>query len=200
MERLLVVLERARHYGFLGPGPVDVHVAHARGFAAAAGAPPRRFVDLGAGGGVPGLPLACTWSSADGVLVDSSERRTAFLAEALEELELGDRVVVVRGRAEDLGRDPGLRETAELVVARGFGPPPVTAECAAPFLRVGGTLVVSEPPEGPSRWDTAGLAKLGLEARDTAAAAFRFFTALQRSPCPQTYPRRSGIPRKRPLW
>jgi 16S rRNA (guanine527-N7)-methyltransferase len=201
---LLEVLEAARGYGFLGPGPVEVHIDHAEGFAAAwsdgAGEGPGRFADLGSGGGVPGLVLALRWPGAAGVLVDANERRTGFLSEAVASLGLGERVGVVRARAEDVGRDPAHRGSYDLVVARGFGPPPVTAECAAPLLRVGGRLVVSEPPEDAARWDADGLAGLGMVAARVAVVGARYQVLVQQSLAAERYPRRVGVPSKRPLW
>ena len=195
------VLEEARGYGFLGPGPVDTHIAHAEGFAAAfADMVPGRVVDLGSGGGVPGLVLAARWPACEFVLVDANERRTAFLADAVVRLDVASRVTVVRERAEVVGRDPRHRAAYDAVVARGFGPPAVTAECAAPLLSVGGRLVVSEPPDEVIRWDATGLEALGMVLGPVVTAGARFQVVMQGSLCPDRYPRRVGIPGKRPLW
>jgi 16S rRNA (guanine527-N7)-methyltransferase len=91
------------------------------------------------------------------------------------------------------------------VVVRSFGPPAVTAECGAPFLRVGGLLVVSEPPaeEGKAleeRWPADGLAPLGLEPAERWTEPFTYHASRQVTPCPDRYPRRVGIPTKRPLF
>jgi 16S rRNA (guanine527-N7)-methyltransferase len=195
------VLEEARAVGFLGPGPVTEHIEHAEGFVRARNAPaPALAVDLGSGGGVPGLVLAARWPDCAIVLVDASERRTAFLRGAIERLRYA-RVSVRRDRAEVAGRDPALRGRADLVVARGFGPPAVTAECAAPLLRVGGRAIVSDPPDdGDSRWPAAGLAKLGLRARRQIRVPASFRVLDQVSLCPDRFPRRVGIPAKRPLF
>ena len=94
-----------------------------------------------------------------------------------------------------------MRAAFDLVVARSFGPPAVVAECAAPFLRVGGRLAVSEPPTGEDRWPPAPLAELGLEAterRDVGGAHVQLLR--QTAPCPDRYPRRTGVPTKRPLF
>lgn len=201
-DELLAVLEQARAYGFLGPGPVEAHIVHAEGFAAAfaAGDGPGRWVDLGSGGGVPGLVLAGVWPESTGALVDANERRTGFLREAVAALGMGERVSVVRGRAEEVGRDAAHRGVYDAVFARGFGPPPVTAECAAPLLRVSGCLVVSEPPEDAGRWDTEGLAAVGLALGDVVNAGSRYQVLRQVAACSERYPRRVGVPGKRPLW
>lgn len=196
-------LERSREVGFLGPGPVDAHVEHALGFAEVVGEPPASVVDLGSGGGVPGLVLAAVWPDTRFVLLDSMERRTAFLGEAVQGLGWDGRVEVVRTRAEVAGRDDTFRGWHDVVVSRSFGPPAVTAECAAPLLRVGGRLVVSEPPEqAGERWPADGLATLGLGTpqRLTAENGAGYVVLVQEAPCSVKFPRREGVPTKRPLW
>ena len=201
--QLLAVLEQARRLGYLGPGPVEDHVKHGYGFVAAAGGDQRGLVvDLGSGGGVPGMILALAWPEATLVLLDASERRTQFLIAAVRQLELGPpRVNVVRGRAEAVGRQGRWRRSADLVVARGFGGPAVVAECAAPLLRVGGRLIVSEPPdEREGRWPMAGLGQLGLSSTGTVCGGGFWYQILsQVEPCPERFPRRPGIPAKRAL-
>jgi 16S rRNA (guanine527-N7)-methyltransferase len=169
-------------------------------FASLVPEPPGRAVDLGSGGGIPGLVLAVHWPTAHWVLLDANERRIAFLRQAVAALGVGDRVDVVAGRAEVVARSPSYRATADLVVARSFAPPAVTAECAAPLLHVGGALVVAEPPGGaPDRWPAAGLALVGLMA-DGHVVDPSLQRLRQSSPCPDRYPRRPGIPAKRPLF
>src|SRR3546814_3548101 len=91
-------------------------------------------------------------------------KRCAFLREAVEALGADERVEVVEGRAEEIGRGE-MRRVVDAVIARSFGPPAATAECAAPLLRAGGLLVVSEPPEALDRWPEDGLAMLGMAPR-----------------------------------
>lgn len=88
------------------------------------------------------------------------------------------------------------------MVARLFGPSAVTAECAAPLLETGGVLIVSEPPtEAVGRWSSSGLAELGLAwVTVVAGEAGRFAVLRQVEPCPERFPRRTGIPAKRPLF
>jgi len=85
-------------------------------------------VDLGSGGGVPGLVLAAVWTGSTVYLIETMGRRAAFLSRSVGTLDL-NLVHVIPGRAEEAGRDPALRGTFDLVTARGFGPPAVTAEC-----------------------------------------------------------------------
>jgi 16S rRNA (guanine527-N7)-methyltransferase len=206
---LLEVLERARDRGFLGPGEVSRHLDHSLGFAEVArsvlGAPPTRLADLGTGGGVPGLVLAVAWPETDIVLVESSVRRADALRADAEALGL-DRVRVLEGRAEEQAHDRECREQFDLVTARSFGPPPVTAEIAAGFVSVGGIVLVSEPP-GPhdrgtgDRWPEAPLEGLGLDPPHFSTARGAHYVWLRKTrPTPADRPRQRGRAAKRPLW
>jgi 16S rRNA (guanine527-N7)-methyltransferase len=164
LSTLVSLLTESKRLGFLGPGAVEHHVEHAGAFLAAVTSPPARLLDLGSGGGVPGLVLATAWTTTSCTLLDSQLRRVRFLEHAIEALGLADRVAVVHGRAEELARVVGHRGTYDLVTARSFGVPAITAECGAGFLVAGGALVVSEPPElDDARWPAGGLAALGLQ-------------------------------------
>lgn len=163
-----------------------------------------RVLDLGSGGGVPGLVLAWACPEAELVLLDSNQRRTEFLAETVSAQGRFSNVEVCRGRAEEAGRDGSLRGSFDTVLARGFGPPATTSECGAPFLRQGGLLIVSEPPPSaePSRprWDER-VSILGLGLPETVVRGGFGFT---RIPCEgltsDRFPRRNGMPSKRPLF
>jgi len=197
------VLELQRRRDVVGREPAAALRAHSAGYAAALGATPDVVVDLGSGGGVPGLVLAVGhWPAARITLLDSSQRRCTYLELCVADLDLGDRVDVLWARAEETGRDPARRGVADAVVARSFGPPAATAECAAPLLRPGGALVVSEPPGGAGdRWDAAGLRELGLERETTEVVEGATFTRLRQvEACPDAYPRRPGLPARRPLF
>jgi hypothetical protein len=197
---LVAVLGRAQRRGLLGPAPVTEHVRHAGAFLHLD--PPQLALDLGSGAGIPGLVLALAWPDSRWLLLDAGERRVAHLEEAVAELALADRVDVRHQRAEAAGRDPGLRARFDLVVARAFGAPPVVAECGGPFLRVGGRLAVSEPPDGTAdRWNDDGLASLGLRRGIRLTGSGAGVQVLERViACPDRFPRRMGIPAKRPLW
>lgn len=202
-EALVRVLDEGRRRGLLGPGPIEAQIDHAVALGVAVGeSEPGMALDLGTGGGIPGLVLALGFPRTRWVLLDSRGRSVAFVAEALGLLGLDARVTVLEGRAEDVGRNPDHRAQYDLVVARGFGPPPVTAECAAPLLRVGGRLIVSEPPGGdPDRWPSESLAQLGLRVhRPDLHQQVAVAVLEQVELAPSTYPRRSGVPAKRPLF
>lgn len=200
-EELFQLLAAARQDHFLGPGDVSNQIEHSLGFATLIPDPPRLAVDLGSGGGIPGLVLAHLWPASNWILLDANVRRTGFLRQAVTALRLGDRVEVLVQRAEVTGQDRARRATADLVVARGFGPPAVVAECAAPLLCLGGALVVAEPPGGaPDRWPAAGLELLGLVQDGHAVAPVALQRLRQVVLCSDRYPRRVGVPIKRPLF
>jgi 16S rRNA (guanine527-N7)-methyltransferase len=205
--RLEPILVTGRNEGFFGPGPLVTHLevaaSLATAWAAVAGErQPTRGLDLGTGGGMPGLALSLAWPTSEWVLLDSQARRCVFARAAVTSLALTDRVEVVQVRAEDAGRDEALRGAFELVSARGFGSPAVVAECSAPFLQVGGVVVVSDPAAAGQRWLDRELRRVGLEfAGSSPEGSARPWTALRQvAPCPDAYPRRVGIPAKRPLW
>ncbi len=213
------ILEEARAAGFLGPGPVDTHLRHAEGFVAVCrhlwpDPTPPVLLDLGSGGGLPGLVVATHWPEATLVLLDAQGRRTTFLSGAVRRLHFEARVSIRQDRAEAAGRDPALRGNFDGVLARSFGRPAVVAECAAPLLKVGGWLVVSEPPDDspdersePSpdphmaaRWPAEPLRQLGLVPDRLVHEEFGYQTLRQADPCPDRFPRRDGVPAKRPLF
>lgn len=207
--RLDEILERSRSIGFLGPGPLYTHLRNALGFSEAV--PQKSSVlDLGAGGGVPGLPLLVDRGDLSVTLVDASRRRTEFLEDATERLarvdpSIEERVRVVRGRAEELASCVEYRGCFDAVVSRSFGPPAVTAECARPFLRTGGVLVVSEPPDlsavTDERWPDGPLSELGMRfdrAYRCQGSGYAVLEAL--GECPVLLPRRTGVAARRPIY
>jgi 16S rRNA (guanine527-N7)-methyltransferase len=192
-------LAEARALGFLGDGPLEVHERSAAAFAEVIGDLPSgaRALDLGSGGGVPGLLLASWYPDVRWTLLDKHRRRTSFLARAVATLGWAGRVEVVREAAEVAAHDPAHRGAYDLVVSRSFGPPALTAECAVGFLHVGGRLLVAEPPTpDATRWPEAGVASLGL--RPVAVAATASFE-LTVAPAADT-PRPWRTMERRPCW
>ena len=150
-------------------------------------------IDLGTGGGVPGLVLA-TLTVNRWILVDRGDRRCTFLRWAIRELGIADRVEVQAVDAVSVARGE-LRGRAGLVTARSFAAPGPTVECGAPLLAPDGVLVVSEPPGDDSgagnRWVPEALDQLGI----TDIGGWRYdgagYRALRSSgDCSQQFPRR----------
>ncbi|WP_419842414.1 16S rRNA (guanine(527)-N(7))-methyltransferase RsmG [Candidatus Poriferisodalis sp.] len=201
-ERLHAVLSNAQRQGFLGASDVWSHVQHARAHDAAAQPESgQRWCDLGSGGGIPGLVMALDRPGVAFVLLDRSRRRTDFLKAAAQELELSDRVDVALGDAAELARLPQHRHAYDGIVSRAFGPPSAVAECSAGLLRLGGRLVVSEPPEHDgSRWPAAQIEQLGLRVLATSAGEPAFAVLQSFAAAPADVPRSWKQLRKRPLF
>jgi 16S rRNA (guanine527-N7)-methyltransferase len=164
----------------------------------------RHVADLGAGAGLPGLPLAIALPAATVTLVESNGRKCDFLRRAREACGVANALVVparVEGWADGLGR-------CDLVTARALAPLAVVAEYAAPLLALGGTLVAwrgRREPEGEAA-ATRAADELGLEVRSPVAvtpypgALHRHLHVLVKTgPTPARFPRRAGMARKRPL-
>ena len=203
-----MVLRHSAERGFLGAMPVPDQIDHSLGFCysveSALQRQPRSLVDLGTGGGIPGLVLLSCWPDCRIVLLDANERRTQFLIEETAGWDGRRSHEVVRGRAEEIARDQRFRQQFDVVTSRSFGPPAVTAECAAPLLAIGGVLVVSEPPDGDvgDRWPNDGPAKVGLtvSAQVRFEGRFGYQMLVKEGPTEDRYPRRVGVPTKRPLF
>ncbi|MGB5755516.1 MAG: RsmG family class I SAM-dependent methyltransferase [Acidimicrobiales bacterium] len=193
---LAQVLDRSRAVGFLGPGPVEDHIGHAGRFGRAIGSAECRFADIGAGGGVPGLPMLIAAPGLSAVLIDASRKRCSFLVWAIAELGLAARAEVWCGRAEQIGREARARQAFDAVVARGFGPPAVTLECGAPLLKDGGRLVVSEPPVA-RRWPVEAVASIGLRQIDAEPGVAVFERVGQ---LPPSLPRSTKQLKRSPLF
>lgn len=205
IEWLSSALEESRALGFLGPGPIETHIAHAERYAEAwnqfRSGPPSRALDLGSGGGVPGLVLFDLWGT-DIVLLDSMEKRCRFLRSVISNDAVPRGISVMEGRAEELSREAELANSFDVVVARSFGPPAATAECAVRLLVEGGLLIVSEPPAiaQSTRWPRPGLDRLGLERLTSDDSEGGYVVIEKVRPTPAEFPRRVGLPGKKPLF
>jgi 16S rRNA (guanine527-N7)-methyltransferase len=150
-QALREALASSQRLGMLGARPIEEVIVHATAFTGALVDVEGLVVDLGSGGGVPGLVVATDRPDLTLLLVDRRTSRTDHLARLVRRLGLEDRVTVLCGDALTLA----LPAPASAVVARGFGSPELTARAAGRLLTAGGILVVSEPPDGPDRWQGA---------------------------------------------
>jgi 16S rRNA (guanine527-N7)-methyltransferase len=145
----------------LGRRPIGDVIHHARAFVDALTTTTGTVLDLGSGGGVPGLVIAVDRPDLQVVLVERRQTRADHLVRLVRRLELTDRVSV---RAVDAERLHDELPLVEAVVARSFGGTDVTLRAAAPLLASGGRIVISEPPQrDASRWAPALLERYGLE-------------------------------------
>ncbi len=162
------------------------------------------LADLGAGAGVPGIPLAIALPAAHVTLVEGNRRKCEFMTRVSVELGLSN-VEVVHARAETWLDG---REQADVVTARALAPLDVVAEYAAPLLKLGGALVAWRGQRDPED-EAAGLRAaeiLGLSAAEPLkvepypGALNRYLQVMAKvAATPARFPRRDGVARKRPL-
>ncbi len=164
---LAEALGQAQALGMLGDRPIPEAIEHARSVVRALDGVGGTVVDLGAGGGLPGLVIAHDRPDLRLELIDRRAKRTDFLERVVRRHGLAPRVVVVCADATALvgACSAGDRPLADAAVARGFGPPSVTIRTMTGLVRPGGRLVVTEPPVG-DRWDHALLEELRVARID----------------------------------
>jgi 16S rRNA (guanine527-N7)-methyltransferase len=166
-----------------------------------------RLIDVGSGGGVPGIPLAIAFPRLQVTLLESVGKKAAFLKRAIAELGLVQ-VQVRPRRAEDAARDPTERDGCDLVVARALAPLDVALELCLPFARPGGMVVLPRGSDLDAQL-ASGEAVAGLLAarlRPPLALDLpglppgrSLVVADKLGPTPERFPRRPGIAAKRPL-
>jgi 16S rRNA (guanine527-N7)-methyltransferase len=162
-------LGASQRLGMLGRRPIAEVIDHASAFVQALADVTGTVVDLGSGGGVPGLVIARARLDLRILLVDRRSARTDHLTRLVRRLELGDRVTVVNADVGELEVNP----PADAAVARGFGSPAVTLQAAVRLVRPGGLIVVSEPPEAhPGRWDSRPATVEAMPSSDSRVAVF----------------------------
>lgn len=171
-----------------------------------AGVPPSAsLIDVGSGAGLPGIPLKVARPDIDVTLLEPEARRAAFLELAAQELKLPLRVVVAR--AEDAAMEPSLREQFEIGAARALAPLPVACELTLPFVRFGGKTVLlkgpsvrAEVPDGRAAAHALGGAEPELIDARLAGGERRVIVVVPKTgQTPVEYPRRSGVPQRRPI-
>ena len=162
-----------------------------------------RMADVGTGAGFPGIPIKIYQPNIRLSLLESVGKKTRFLRHIVSELRL-ENVNVINERAEVAARVPEHREQYDFVVARGVARLPVLAEYCLPLLSVGGKFVAYKGREAEAEVEEAGTAleELGgqfekIERNAMDRQALVFVEKIRRTP--DKYPRRPGIPRKRPL-
>ncbi len=169
--------------------------------------PAERMVDVGTGAGFPGLPLKILYPAMRLTLVESVGKKADFCRHVVKKLSL-DSVDIVQERAETLGRIPAHREQYDWAVARAVATLPVLAEYLLPLVRVGGSMLAMKGESAPAEAHTAerALRILGGHLRQLVpvtlpgVAEGRYLVMVDKiAATPDKYPRRVGIPAKRPL-
>jgi len=164
----------------------------------------RRLVDVGSGGGLPGLPLKIAHPDLEVTLIEADQSKAAFLVQAAARLGLRG-VEVVAMRAEDAGQDSRYRESFDVAVARALAPLPTLVELCLPLVMVGGRLLAQKTDrEDAARAERAigvlgGLLEPALPAPSAARGSGIVVTVRKVKPTPAAYPRRPGVPARKPL-
>ncbi|MGH2401094.1 MAG: 16S rRNA (guanine(527)-N(7))-methyltransferase RsmG [Candidatus Limnocylindria bacterium] len=163
---------------------------------------PSRALDLGSGGGVPGIVLALARPDVSWTLVDSVRKKADALRSFASALGIAN-VAVVAERAELLGRDPTHRECHDLLTARACAPLPVLAEYALPLVKLGGAVIAWKGviDDAELAGGHAAARQLGgiQEVRETGIGDRRFVVIRKVDATPDRFPRRPGQAAKRPL-
>lgn len=162
----------------------------------------KRVIDLGSGGGLPGIPLAISFPDVQFVLVEATSKKAKFLAQAVAELALSN-VQVINDRAEALGQDlDNHRQRYDVVTARAVGRLAVLVELAVPLARVGGHVLAIKGGSANSEIKQAKRAMhlLHCHVSNTVKTPTGTVVVIEKlRESPKVYPRRPGEPKRSPL-
>lgn len=165
------------------------------------------LIDVGSGGGLPGVPLAITRPDLKVTLLETTGKKARFLESCVTKLKL-ENTKVLAARAETAGQDKEHRQRFDVVVCRGVGPMPELLEYTLPLLKVGGMLLAMKGPKVAEELEQAGDAMhvLGggeIEVIEAYPPGFEINTVIVRvmkiAQTPKTYPRTPGTPRQFPI-
>ena len=166
---------------------------------------PIRLLDIGAGAGFPSLPMKILFPELDVTIIDSLNKRINFLHLLAEELGLSG-VHFYHGRAEDFAQDKAFRAQFDIVTARAVARMQVLSELTIPYLKVGGRLLALKASNAPEELEeakmplTCSLARLKTIYSMNCQTGIHAISLLsKRKRNPNKYPRKAGMPNKRPL-
>ena len=159
-------------------------------------------VDVGSGGGLPGIPLAITMPEVTFTLVETTQKKAMFLSHAVQALDL-ENVTVISERAENLAtKDGGFREIADAVIARAVGPLNVLLELTIPFAKIDGVVLAIKGERAPLEVEEARKALHVLKAEVESSVRTTTGTILtirKTDATPKKYPRLAGEPKRLPI-
>jgi 16S rRNA (guanine527-N7)-methyltransferase len=166
-----------------------------------------RVIDVGTGAGYPGIPLKIVCPGMRLALLEATHKKVTFLEHLIAKLGLKD-VMAIHGRSEQIGQDPAYRERYDWALARAVARMPTLAEYLLPLAKVGGAMLAQKGEDAlvEVREAENAIATLGGEVRQLVAVELRGLAETRHlvvvdkiAPTPEKYPRRSGVPKKRPL-
>jgi 16S rRNA (guanine527-N7)-methyltransferase len=166
-----------------------------------------RVIDVGTGAGYPGIPLKIVCPGMRLTMLEATHKKVTFLEHLIAKLGLKD-VMAIHGRSEQIGQDPVYRERYDWAVARAVARMPTLAEYLLPLAKVGGAMLAQKGEDAlvEVREAENAIATLGGEVRQLVAVELRGLAETRHlvvvdkiAPTPEKYPRRSGMPKKRPL-
>jgi 16S rRNA (guanine527-N7)-methyltransferase len=166
-----------------------------------------KVIDIGTGAGLPGIPLKITFPNIKLTLLEATMKKTRFLGKVINELDLKD-VEIVAERAETAAHDEKYREKFDIALSRAVAALPALAEIMLPFCRIGGECVVQKKGDIEEEVARAkkAIALMGGKLLGVKAVALkeldanRWLVIIDKvKPCPDEYPRRPGMPEKRPI-
>jgi 16S rRNA (guanine527-N7)-methyltransferase len=169
--------------------------------------PSQRVIDVGTGAGFPGLPLRLIRAQIELTLLEATAKKTDFLTHVVKRLNLNN-VRILNARAEDAGQDTADRERHDVVLARAVAQMPVLAEYLLPLCKVGGRCVALKGESAVAEAQQAehALRILGGRLEKVIAvelpqvAETHYLVVIEKiAATPDKYPRRAGMPSKRPL-
>jgi 16S rRNA (guanine527-N7)-methyltransferase len=181
---------------------VPVIVSLTESGAGGTGVSPVRIIDIGSGGGLPGIPLAITLPDIQFTLVEATGKKARFLEEVARQLELSN-VQVVSDRAETIGQDHvNYRERFDVVLARAVGRLPVLLELTVPLAKVEGHVLAMKGTKAAEEIEESKRALHLLHAHviDSIATPTGTLVIIQKMrKTPRNYPRAPGEPKRSPL-
>lgn len=158
-------------------------------------------IDIGTGGGVPGVPLAIVRPHLRFAMLDATAKKTAFVRAAMDVLGV-EHAKVVTARAETAGRDPEHRDAYDAAIARAVGPMATIAELATPFVKPGGVALLIKGERAGEELENAKAALhmlLSHHAGTVETPTGRIVILEKMRPTPKAYPRGNGEPKRKPL-
>jgi 16S rRNA (guanine527-N7)-methyltransferase len=166
-----------------------------------------RVIDIGSGAGLPGLPLRIVFVKMELVLLESKGKKAAFLKHIVQKLDLS-KIVVIASRAEVAARLSQYRESFDIVLSRAVAPLPELVELSLPFVKTNGVFIAQKKGIIAAEIiESAEAIKLmGGHLREVKTIDLKELSGGRRlviidkvSSTPEAYPRRPGMPRKRPI-